>query len=52
MTSKLQFNFEVYIQTHICEMEKAYLLYRIVLRFRDEVHSGVVLSDTGKLINK
>ena len=25
MISKLQFNFEVYIQTHIYEMEKAYL---------------------------
>ena len=25
MVSKLQFNFEVYIQTHIYEMEKAYL---------------------------
>ena len=25
MISKLQFNFEVYVQTHIYEMEKAYL---------------------------
>ena len=39
MISKLQFNFEVYIQTHIYEIREiiSRLGYRTVLKFRDEV---------------
>lgn len=35
MMETLQFDFEVYIQTHIYKMEMTYVCHRIVIRFSD-----------------